>query len=324
MTGPGHWLTIASRGFSNYVSGHPLCVSFEITHACNASCDHCHRGGPVEENQATPEEFARIFQELRPSVIQVSGGEPLLRKDVKEVIRALQHPDGTPLTILVTNGSLLTPDLFRELHSLGVDAYSLSLDYPDDRHDAFRAIPGLFSHLQELIGSLTPAERCLVTLNCVIQSQNFRDLVPLAELAASWGVSMNYSPYTWMRTADRKYVVSGADLTELRSTVNELLEFKKRNNTVKTGAGFFRDMVTFFETGSIPGCRAGERFLVVNPDATLSPCGLITRDYPNQKALTRDFSDQNECTACNTSIRAWTERPFSMVFLQRIPWINSA
>ena len=141
MTGPGRWLTIASRGFSNYVSGHPLCVSFEITHACNASCDHCHRGGPVEENQATPEELARIFQELRPSVIQVSGGKPLLRNDVKEVILALQHPDGSPLTILVTNGSLLTPDLFRELHSLGVDAYSLSLDYPDDRHESLSRDP---------------------------------------------------------------------------------------------------------------------------------------------------------------------------------------
>lgn len=277
----------------------------------------------MEENQATPQEFARIFQKLRPSVIQVSGGEPLLREDVREVIQALQQPNGNPLTILVTNGSLLTPDLFRDLRSSGVDAYSVSLDYPDDRHDAFRAVPGLFCHLKELIGSLTPAERCLVTLNCVIQSQNFRDLVPLAELAASWGVSMNYSPYTWMRTADRKYVVGGEELPELRSIIDELLEFKKRNGTVKTGARFFRDMVVFFETGSIPGCRAGERFLVVNPDGTLSPCGLITRAYPNQRALTEEFSSQNECTACNTSIRAWTERPFSMVFFQRIPWITS-
>jgi wyosine [tRNA(Phe)-imidazoG37] synthetase (radical SAM superfamily) len=117
MTGPVRWLPVASRGFSNFLSGHPLCVSFEITHACNASCDHCHRGGPAEENQAPPEKFARISRELRPSVIQVSGGEPLLREDVKEVIQALQQPDGTPLTILVTNGSLLTPGLFRELAS---------------------------------------------------------------------------------------------------------------------------------------------------------------------------------------------------------------
>ncbi len=314
MAGTGRLISLTKRGFGNLFKKKPLCVSFEITHACNARCQHCHRGGPVDENLASPEDFARIFQELSPPVIQVSGGEPLLREDVLEVIRAIKQPNGLPYTILVTNGSLLTPDGFRQANEAGVDAYSISLDYPDDRHDEFRMIPGLFDHIKDLVGSLTPAERRMITLNCVIQSDNFRDLQALAALALEWGISMNYSPYTWLRTHDKGYVVAKEDLPELREIIRGLLEFQQRHGTVKANATFLNNIVAFFDDKGIPGCRAGERFLVVNPDGTLSPCGLITTDFADREKMREGFVKTNTCTACNTSIRSWTERPFSMFF----------
>jgi MoaA/NifB/PqqE/SkfB family radical SAM enzyme len=314
MPETGRLLSLTKRGLTNILTNRPLCVSFEITHACNAQCRHCHRGGPVEEELASPEEFARIFQELSPPVIQVSGGEPLLREDVLDVMKALRQPDGAPYMILVTNASLLTADGFRQANEVGVDTYSISLDYPDDRHDEFRMLPGLFDHIKDLIGSLTPAERRMITLNCVIQSDNFREVPALASLAKEWGVSMNYSPYTWLRTQDKGFVVAKEDLPELREIFRELLESQRRHDTVKPSASFFDNMVAFFDDQGIPGCRAGERFLVVNPDGTLSPCGLITTDYPTLAHMREGFVKTNRCTACNTSIRSWTERPFSMFF----------
>ncbi len=42
--------SLVRRGIANFATGRPLCVSFEITHNCNARCDHCHRGErPGEE-----------------------------------------------------------------------------------------------------------------------------------------------------------------------------------------------------------------------------------------------------------------------------------
>ncbi|MCJ7630656.1 MAG: radical SAM protein [Longimicrobiales bacterium] len=323
MAGPGRLVSVTKRGFRNILSNKPLCVSFEITHACNAQCQHCHRGGPVDENRASPGDFARIYRELSPPVVQVSGGEPLLRDDVLEVIRALRQPDGTPYTILVTNGSLLTPEGFRQTHEAGIDAYSISLDYPDDRHDEFRMIPGLFDHIKDLIGSLAPAERRMITLNCVTQSDNFRDALGLASLALEWGVSVNFSPYTWLRTQDRGYAVAKEDLPELREIFRRLLEFQRRHDTVKANTTFLNNIVAFFDDKGIPGCRAGERFMVVNPDGTLSPCGLIITDYPDRAAMREGFVKSNSCTACNTSIRAWTERPFSMFFSNIRPSMSS-
>lgn len=314
MAGTGRHLSISKRGLTNLLTNRPLCVSFEITHACNASCQHCHRGGPVDEDQASAEEFGRIYQELRPPVVQVSGGEPLLREDVLDVVRALRQPDGTPYIILVTNGSLLTPEVVREANEAGVDAYSISLDYPDDRHDEFRMIPGLFAHIKTLVESLDEEERKKITLNCVVQSDNFKECLPLASLALEWGVGANYSPYTWLRTDDRGFVVPREDLPELKEIFNGLLEFQSRHNTVKSNATFLNNIVAFFGDKGIPGCRAGERFMVVNPDGTFSPCGLITRGYTSMSHMREDFVKSNTCTGCNTSIRAWTERPFSMFF----------
>jgi len=323
MAGSRRLYSLTKRGFGNMFSKKPLCVSFEITHACNAQCQHCHRGGPVDENRASPEDFARIYRELTPPTLQVSGGEPLLRDDVLDIIRALRQPDGTPYIILVSNASLLTPEGFRQANAAGVDAYSLSLDYPDDRHDEFRMIPGLFDHIKDLIGALTPAERRMITLNCVIQSDNFRDAPALAALAKEWGVCMNYSPYTWLRTQDKGFVVAKEDLPELREIFRGLLEFQRRHGTVKPTASFLDNMVAFFDDKGIPGCRAGERFMVVNPDGTLSPCGLIITDFPNLEAMKEGFVKDNSCTACNTSIRSWTERPLSMFFSTMRPSIGS-
>lgn len=314
MAGIGRILPITGRGLANLLTQRPLCVSFEITQACNADCRHCHRGGPVAETHASAERFAEVFRELRPPVVMVSGGEPLLRKDLLDIIRALKQPSRLPYTILVTNGSLLTPDVFREAHRAGVDAYSISLDYPDERHDEFRMIPGLFNHLGTLIRGLSDREKKMITLNCVVQSDNFRDMLPLAQLALEWGVSMNFSPYTWLRTGDQGYVVHGEELAELRRTFHELLRFQKLHDTVKPNALFLENMARFFEEGGLGTCRAGERFLVVNPDGTLSPCGLIPGSFSNQSELRLGFSSTNSCTGCNTSIRAWTERPFATFF----------
>jgi molybdenum cofactor biosynthesis enzyme MoaA len=268
----------------------------------------------VDQPLATAEDFGRIFRDLSPPSVQISGGEPMLREDVLDIIAAMQQPNGAPYTIMVSNGSLLTPEAFRQLNETGVDAYSISLDYPDDRHDVFRTLPGLFGHLKDFIAALTPEERCKITLNCVVQSDNFREALPLANLARDWGVKVNYSPYTWLRTDDKDYVVPKEHLPELREIYRELLVFQAQHGVVNSSATFLNNIVSFFESTGMPNCQAGKRFLVVNPDGTLSPCGLIITDYPDQAALVEGFSDGNDCTMCNTSIRAWTERPFATLF----------
>ena len=96
------------RGINNYGINKPLCVSFEVTLSCNANCRHCDNGGIIGgEERLGPEGYAHLYSLLNSPVIQISGGEPMLREDVTEIIRALKQSNGLPYIVFVTNAFLL-------------------------------------------------------------------------------------------------------------------------------------------------------------------------------------------------------------------------
>ena len=134
-------LGLAARAVANFLTKRPYCASFELTYNCNARCGHCHRGVPVpNEKLATPERLLEICKEVRPVVAIMSGGEPLIRKELEEIVRLFKTEAG-PIRIFVnTNGALLTPERFRNLKQAGVDEIFLPgtntrsiVDYLDQR-----------------------------------------------------------------------------------------------------------------------------------------------------------------------------------------------
>jgi MoaA/NifB/PqqE/SkfB family radical SAM enzyme len=311
------------RGAMNYLQRRPYCVSFELTHNCNARCRHCHRGEQVAEQAATPERLLEVCRQLRPLVAIMSGGEPLLRRDLLEIVRTLKQ-GCAPIRVFVnTNAALLTRRRFRELGEAGVNEVLISLDYPDERHDDYRKIPGLFRRIEALIAGLDAASRDRVVLTCVLQSDNFREALSMARLARSWGVSINYSAYTWLRTNDRDLMIPPGRIDELRETLGSLRDFKRANDTILTSDWVLDGMIRFFERGRLGGCRAGQRSLVVNPDGTLSPCGLLIRDYAARDRLIRDFTRNNTCGDCYTSTRGNSERPFKYLVRDSAGFVRS-
>ncbi len=303
-------LALGARGGRNYLTRRPLCVSFEITYHCNARCKHCHLGGPpARETRASAARYAERCREIGPVVAQISGGEPLLRADTEDIVRAVRGEKHVPYVVLTTNGALLSRERYRSLREAGVDEFSLSLDYPDERHDEFRGIPGLFGRIRDLAFGLTNVPESGITLSCVLQHDNYREAVRMAELAAGWGLRMNFSCYTYLRTGNKGYMIPPEEIGELREVIGRLKAFKRARGTVFTSDYVLGLMPEYFASGAFPGCRAGERFLVVNPDASLSPCGLILRSYRSRRELVEDFGPRNGCAFCFTSIRANSERP---------------
>jgi len=302
-------ISLAKRGVRNYFTKRPFCVSFEVTRNCNAKCKHCHLGGTREEVRATPQKYGKICAEIKPVVAQVSGGEPLLRRDLEEIIEALRNQNGAPYIVVTTNGVLLNKERYSRLREAGVDEFSLSFDYPDERHDDFRGVPGLFKRIEALIEGLKSIDDKGITLSCVVQSDNFREIIRMVELARDWNVSINFSTYTPLRTNDKSYMLSHQELEELRDIIKRLSDLKKRSKNIYTSDFVFKRMIEFFENEKVPDCRAGRRFLVVNPDGSLSPCGLIIEKYSSQKEMRAEFKKNNHCEYCYTSIRANSEKP---------------
>ncbi len=321
MNSLGRTISLAKRGIKNYFTKRPFCVSFEVTHNCNARCKHCHLGGTVSEERATPQRYGELCRELKPLVAQVSGGEPLLRRDLEQIIEALKIPNRAPYIVVTTNGVLLTKERYRSLREAGVDEFSLSLDYPDERQDEFRAVPGLFNRIRTLIKELSSENDKAIILCCVVQSDNFRDLIRMAELAREWNVKLNFSTYTPLRTYDKSYMLSSKELHEFKDIIKRLLYFKKKHKNILTSDYVFKNMVDFFNNRYIHNCRTGERFFNVNPDGTLSPCGLIITNYKSQKELNEMFSKNNTCANCYTSIRANAEKSAKYLIKDNIKYI---
>jgi MoaA/NifB/PqqE/SkfB family radical SAM enzyme len=193
----------------------------------------------------------------------------------------------------------------------GIDQIAISLDYPDARHDSFRGVPGLFNRIETLITGLGHKTDKSITLSCVVQSDNFRNLIRMVELANDWNVNINFSTYTWLRTDDKHFIPTRQQLREFRPIVTQLVALRDKYNNIFTSPYVFSNMIRFFENQSVPNCQTGVKFLNINPDGTMSPCGLIIRDYRSQKELRKNFSCHNSCTSCYTSLRANSEKPLS-------------
>jgi len=304
-------IELFTGGIRNYITNRPIVVSYEVTLSCNCNCLHCDLGGVIKhEKQITPEEYGDLTQRLKPLAAQISGGEPLLRKDIAAIVKAIKQA-GVKYAILVTNGVLLNESNYLQLHEAGVDQFSVSLDFPDERHDEFRQRPGLYKRLERTLPHLASFGYRDIILNTAITQANVREILPLAKKAAEWGVDMSYSAYTARRTGNKDYCLNnGEDLEILRHAINELIILKKQGTHLVNPDLTLRDTLKFFEQKYMPNCKAGIRFLVVMPDGSLVPCSLQRTKYATREEMLEKFSRTNRCGDCFVAIRSYSEMSF--------------
>jgi len=304
-------IELFTGGIRNYITNRPIVVSYEVTLSCNCNCRHCDLGGFIkDEKQITPEEYGDLTQRLKPLAAQISGGEPLLRKDIAAIVKAIKQA-GVKYAILVTNGVLLNESNYLQLREAGVDQFSVSLDFPDERHDEFRRRPGLYKRLERTLPHLASFGYRDIILNTAITQANVREILSLAKKAAEWGVDMSYSAYTARRTGNKDYCLNnGEDLEILRHAINELIILKKQGTYLVNPELTLRDTIKFFEQGYMPNCKAGIRFLVVMPDGSLVPCSLHRTKYATREEMLEKFSRTNRCGDCYVAIRSYSEMSF--------------
>jgi len=302
---------LAGGAIRNYITKRPIVVSFEVTLSCNCNCHHCDLGGIVkDEKQIEPHQYKDITQRLKPLAAQISGGEPLLRKDIAAIVKAVKE-GGVQYAIVVTNGVLLNEANYRQLREAGINQFSVSLDFPDERHDEFRRRPGLYKRLEQTLPQLAKLGFRDIILNTAITKVNLKEVLHLAEKAIEWGVDISYSAYTPLRTGNGDYCLNnGEDLEILRQAINELMVLRKGNAHLVNPELTLLDTLRFFEQGCMPNCKAGVRFLVVMPDGGLIPCSLHRTKYATRNEMMRDFSRTNQCGKCYVAIRSYSEMPF--------------
>jgi len=126
----------------------PVAMTFAVTYKCQCNCRHCSAGRHLRNDLpdlSTKEAKALIdqSQNLGVSIIAFTGGEPLLRDDIYELISYVDKRKAIP--ILFTNGLLLSEENIEKLVNAGLYSLFVSIDSPiPEEHDQLRGMAGLF------------------------------------------------------------------------------------------------------------------------------------------------------------------------------------
>lgn len=169
-----------------------------VTDRCNERCLYCmpkgYKGWAEREDHLTADEIVRVVEEATRigfRKFRLTGGEPLVRKDIVEIARRVWDLPGVQTLGLSTNGVLLK-DLAVPLKQAGVRSVNISLDSLDP--ESYRKLTGgkLESAL-EGIGAAAAAGFEVVKLNCVLlRGINDDQIVPLAKFGAAMGMPVRF------------------------------------------------------------------------------------------------------------------------------------
>ena len=318
----GESLRIIARGSSNWIAHRPIVVSFEVTDSCVCYCRHCDHGGPRDDSSnLKPADYRRYMDVLKPCVVQVSGGEPLMRDDLCEVVRNIKEASGLPYIILVSTWSLMTEQRYVELRAAGVDQFSVSLDFPDVRHNEFRCHPGLYEHLSDVITRCAALGFDDIVLNTCITAANVAEINGAADQARRWGVNICYSAYSPRRTGNRALFLNTAgQLQILREQLNRIEARRDSTNSIVSAPSTITATREYFENGGTPGCKAGLRFLVVTADGMLQPCSMQFKKYGlhEQGRMVSEFTCSNRCSECYVAIRSNLDKSFPRLLRENV------
>jgi MoaA/NifB/PqqE/SkfB family radical SAM enzyme len=318
----GQSLRVIWQGSKNWLARRPIVVSFEVTDACTCYCRHCDHGGPRDTSRdLRPADYTRYMKTLQPCVVQVSGGEPLLRDDLEEVVRHIKQPGGLPYIILVSSWSLMTPERYLALRHAGVDQFSVSLDFPDSRHDDFRSYPGLYDHLNDVVPRCAAYGYDDIVLNTCITAANLEEINANADQASRWGVNICYSAYSPRRTGNQAFFPeTEAQLERLHRELDRIETRRTSSNWIVSAPTTLRHTREYFDTGGRPGCKAGLRFLVVTADGNLQPCSMQFKKYglDEQVRMIHEFTDYNNCDECYVAIRSNLDKDFWQLLRENV------
>jgi AdoMet-dependent heme synthase len=194
-------------------------VSWNLTQRCNIECAHCymsaHAGADVR-GELTTEECRRVIDEIarvNPNVFLIlTGGEPLLRRDIFEVAGYASARGFT--IVLGTNGVLLREREAQRMREHGVLGASISLDSTDrTRHDAFRHLPGAWDGAVRATRVLTDADLDF-SLHMSVTDWNVGEVPAMIDLARELGAKvLNF--FFLVRTG------RGRDLTDIDAAAYE-------------------------------------------------------------------------------------------------------
>ncbi len=277
------------------------------TFACNLTCKHCYvSAGEVDtSNELTTEEICRVIKEARnldTRFLLVSGGEPLMRKDLGQVVR-FAKTNGMDV-IMSTNGTLISKEMAAELKDMGVGVVGISID-GFRTHDDFRGEKGA------LKASMAGLQHCIDTglataMRTVVTENNLDEIEDIVKRA----IEMNVDEFTLMAAfpegrAKLNYADEAKNSKNMKQTISKILKIDgikalRANNRhcVFALPNSFRRTDNLFAPWAAQiemlgsGCTTPYGYCFLHPDGNFYPCPVFRVPFGNVREVRLDETYQ--------------------------------
>jgi AdoMet-dependent heme synthase len=282
----------------------PRWIAWETTQKCNLCCVHCRCSSGISSSEGdfTTEEGKKLLKEIADfskPVIVLSGGEPLLRRDIFELAGY-----GTSLGLrmcMATNGALVTDEICREMKQADIKMVSLSLDGSSAAvHDDFRQCPGSFDGVIRAAQIFRDnGQKFLINSSFTKRNQN--DIANTFKVAKGLGATAWYM-FMIVPTGRGEEIMSELVTKE---DYEEILDWHYQQEKQEggilmrptcaphyyriilqkakaEGVNFQRRSLTF-STGGGKGCIAAQSICLIDCFGNVKPCSYFNRIAGNVK-----------------------------------------
>lgn len=292
----------------------PLALIAELTHRCPLHCVYC--SNPTEltarSEELSTEVWSRVFQEAaKLGVLQAdfTGGEPLARPDILDLIRAARSA-GLYVN-LISSGLPLDEPKLTQLVQAGLDHFQLSFQGADE--ETAQEISGTKSHPQKLrVLDWLKKARVAVTLNFVIHRRNIHQIDEMLQIAESSSATRvefaNVQYYGWA-FANRE------NLLPTRPQLDEALQKIKAAEERLRGKIRIESVVPDYYAKYPKPCMGGwaRKLILITPQGEALPChaAKIIPHLKFDNVKTRSLSEIWEASEAFEKFRgeAWMQAP---------------
>ena len=260
-----------------------MLISWNTTSRCNLFCRHCYReSGPGADSSG--ELSTREGRDLIAAVARagfrlliLSGGEPLLREDILDLVAAAREAGLVPA--MGTNGTLLTADVARALASAGLRGVAVSVDSLDrDYHDDFRGMKGAYGLTQRGIANALAAG-LRVQINLTLTDRNLDQFDAMVDHYEALGVQAVH-PFFLVPTGRALSMADGELTPDAYFAMIRKILARQRTTTVElkpTCAPQFMPMAREMELPQrfSRGCLAGVSYCCILPRGQVHVCPYL-------------------------------------------------
>lgn len=288
----------------------PIFIQFSITNKCNIKCVYCGYHSRIQNELSTDEVFLIIDElaKLGTKRICLSGGEPLLRKDIGEVI---DHIKGYNIQCTIISNGILVPAKLDIIHKL--DLIILSIDGDKEAHDRNRGI-GSFEKVIQAAHIITNLKIPL-QISTALTKNNMDSLEFIFKIAKKLGCKASIHPlYHSPKDSQGPFFYMSTN-EEYRKAIRNILKAKKKGSpavfSTKTykyildWPDYRKDMIIGEKLKrDSPKCYAGRLFGYIDTNGDFYPCVLFNGAIKARNCIKDgvrkawNFCSNHNCTAC--------------------------